>query len=91
MTRAPFHPFAMGYTADPRPYFAEFHANGQLFEHAEFGAWFAHDYDAVRSFCDHPQMTRRPGAIPSLDPGGITWDPTNILLREITSMPIHVR
>jgi cytochrome P450 len=69
MPLAPFHPFAMEYTADPRPYFAEFHASGQLFEHAEFGAWFAHEYDAVRSFCDHPQMSRRPGAIPSFEAG----------------------
>ena len=69
MTLAPFHPFAMEYTADPRPYFAEFHERDELFEHAEFGAWFAHDYDAVRTFCDHPRMTRRPGAIPSFEAG----------------------
>jgi len=69
MTRVPFHPFAMEYTADPRPYFAEFHESGELFEHSEFGAWFAHDYDSVRTFCDHPRMSRRPGAIPSFEAG----------------------
>jgi cytochrome P450 len=59
-TLPPFHPFSLDYTANPKPYFARFHAEGGVFEHEEFGAWFAHDYDAVRAFCDHPQMSRRP-------------------------------
>jgi len=67
MTLPPFHPFSLEYTANPKPYFAKFHADDQLFEHEEFGAWFAHDYDAVRAFCDHPQMSRRPRI--SSDPG----------------------
>ena len=60
MTLPPFHPFSLEYTANPKPYFAQFHADGRLFEHEEFGAWFAHDYESVRAFCDHPQMSRRP-------------------------------
>lgn len=60
MSLPPFHPFSLDYTANPKPYFAKFHADGRLIEHEEFGAWFAHDYDAVRAFCDHPQMSRRP-------------------------------
>ncbi|MBJ18511.1 MAG: cytochrome P450 [bacterium] len=60
MTLPPFHPFSLEYTANPKPYFAQFHAEGRLVEHEEFGAWFAHDYDAVRALCDHPQMSRRP-------------------------------
>lgn len=60
MTLTPFHPFSLEYTANPKPYFARFHADGRLFRHEEFGAWFAHDYEAVRAFCDHPQMSRRP-------------------------------
>ena len=60
MTLPPFHPFSLEYTANPKPYFARFHADGRLFEHEEFGAWFAHDYESVRAFCDHPQMSRRP-------------------------------
>ena len=60
MTLPPFHPFSIEYTANPKPYFARFHADGRLFEHEEFGAWFAHDYESVRAFCDHPQMSRRP-------------------------------
>ena len=64
MTLPPFHPFSLDYTANPKPYFARFHAEGGVFEHEEFGAWFAHDYDAVRAFCDHPQMSRRP-SLPS--------------------------
>ena len=60
MALPPFHPFSLEYTANPKPYFEEFHASGKLLEHEEFGAWFAHDYEAVRAFCDHPQMSRRP-------------------------------
>jgi cytochrome P450 len=60
MTLPPFHPFSLDYTANPKPYFAQFHADGRLLEHEEFGAWFAHDYESVRAFCDHPQMSRRP-------------------------------
>ncbi|MCR9095095.1 MAG: cytochrome P450 [bacterium] len=60
MTLPPFHPFSLEYTANPKPYFAHFHADGRLFEHEAFGAWFAHDYESVRAFCDHPQMSRRP-------------------------------
>jgi cytochrome P450 len=69
MTSTPFHPFSMEYTADPRPYFDEFHAHRRLVEHEEFGAWFAHDYEAVRAFCDHPRISRRPGSIPSFAEG----------------------
>jgi cytochrome P450 len=69
MTLAPFHPFSLEYTANPQPYFAEFHSHGRLVEHEEFGAWFAHDYETVRAFCDHPQMSRRPRMIPSLAEG----------------------
>ncbi len=60
MTLPPFHPFSLEYTANPRPYFRQFHAEGRLLEHEEFGAWFAHDYESVRAFCDHPLMSRRP-------------------------------
>lgn len=62
MALPPFHPFSLEYTANPKPYFAEFHASGELFHHEEFGAWFAHDYESVRAFADHPQMSRRPTA-----------------------------
>ncbi|MFK7894639.1 MAG: cytochrome P450 [Myxococcota bacterium] len=60
MSLPPFHPFSLEYTSNPKPYFEQFHADGRLFEHKEFGAWFAHDYESVRAFCDHPQMSRRP-------------------------------
>lgn len=60
MTLPPFHPFSLEYTANPKPYFKQFHADGKLLELEEFGAWFAHDYESVRAFCDHPQMSRRP-------------------------------
>lgn len=60
MALPPFHPFSLEYTANPKPYFEQFHADGKLLEHEEFGAWFAHDHEAVRAFCDHPQMSRRP-------------------------------
>lgn len=69
MSLVPFHPFSMEYTADPRPYFKMFHAQGGLFHHEEFGAYAAHDYETVRAFCDHPQLTRRPGSIPSFEEG----------------------
>ena len=67
MTLPAFHPFSLDYTANPKPYFAQFHADGRLLEHEEFGAWFAHDYESVRAFCDHPQMSRRPRVEPGPD------------------------
>ena len=69
MSLVPFHPFSMEYTSDPRPYFDRFHAQAPLHHHEEFGAWFAHDYETVRAFCDHPQTTRRLGQIPSFEAG----------------------
>ena len=60
MSLPPFHPFSLEYTANPKPYFAKFHDYGRVVHYEEFGAWFAHDYESVRAFCDHPQMSRRP-------------------------------
>ncbi len=77
MTLPPFHPFSLEYTANPKPYFAQFHKDGRLYEHEEFGAWFAHDYESVRAFCDHPQMSRRPtvdaGLEKDLEAGQARW------------------
>jgi cytochrome P450 len=69
MTLAPFHPFSMEYTADPRPYFEKFHADRRLLEHEETGTWVAHDYETVRSFCDHPKLSRRPRQLAGFEEG----------------------
>lgn len=60
MTLPPFHPFSLDYTADPRPFFAEFHRHGRLVFVPEMNAVAVHAYDAVRAFCDHPQLSRNP-------------------------------
>ena len=60
MSLAPFHPFSLEYTADPRPWFAEFHRDNRLVFVPEMRAVAVHGYDAVRAFCDHPQMSRNP-------------------------------
>jgi cytochrome P450 len=69
MTSAPFHPFSLEYTADPRPIFEAAHRDRALTHHEEFGAWFAHGYEEVRAFCDHPRMARRLGTIPAYAEG----------------------
>ncbi|MAG31338.1 MAG: hypothetical protein CL908_10675 [Deltaproteobacteria bacterium] len=58
MSLPPFHPFALEYTADPKPYFAEFHRDNRLVEVPDLSAFAVHGYEAVRAFCDHPQANR---------------------------------
>ncbi|MEZ4354382.1 MAG: cytochrome P450 [Myxococcota bacterium] len=60
MSLPPFHPFSLDYTADPRPWFREAHRDNRILEVPELGAVAVHGYEAVRSFCDHPQMSRNP-------------------------------
>ena len=68
MTLAPFHPFSLDYTADPKPSFAEFHRDNRLVFVPELKAVAVHGYDAVRAFCDHPQMSRNPADAGLVDP-----------------------
>ena len=60
MTLTPFHPVSLEYTANPRPWFAEFHRDNRLVFIEDFGAVAVHGYEAVRAFCDHPQLSRNP-------------------------------
>ena len=68
MTLAPFHPFSLEYTATPKPYFAEFHRDNRLVFVPEMNAVAVHGYEAVRSFCDHPRMSRNPADAGLVDP-----------------------
>lgn len=68
MTLAPFHPFSLEYTANPRAYFAGFHRDNRLVFIPEMNAVAVHGYDAVRAFCDHPQMSRNPADAGMDDP-----------------------
>ncbi len=68
MTLAAFHPFSLDYTASPKPYFAEFHRDNRLVFVPEMNAVAVHGYDAVRAFCDHPQMSRNPADAGLVDP-----------------------
>jgi len=68
MTLPPFHPFSLDYTANPKPYFAEFHRDNRLVFVPEMNAVAVHGYDAVRAFCDHPQMSRNPADAGLVDP-----------------------
>ena len=67
MSLAPFHPFALDYTADPRPYFAEFHKTNELVFVEDINAVAVHGYDAVRAFCDHPSLARNPAQAKTYD------------------------
>ena len=60
MTLPPFHPFSLEYTANPKAYFADFHRDNRLVFIPDMNAVAVHGYDAVRAFCDHPQMSRNP-------------------------------
>lgn len=68
MSLPPFHPFSPEYTANPRPYFAELHRHGRFVFVPEMNAVAVHAYDAVRAFCDHPQMSRNPADAGIEDP-----------------------
>ncbi len=52
------HPFSLEYTSNPRSTFAEVHEDNRFLHIEDLGAVAVHGYDAVRAFCDHPQMTR---------------------------------
>ncbi len=67
MSLPPFHPFALDYTADPRPYFAEFHKTNELVFIEDMNAVAVHGYDAVRAFCDHPSLSRNPAQAMTYD------------------------
>jgi cytochrome P450 len=54
------HPFSPEYTADPRPVFARAHADDRFLPLEDMNAVAVHGYEAVRAFCDHPQMSRNP-------------------------------
>lgn len=57
------HPFSLAYTADPRPVFARAHASEAtegFIRVDDLNAVLVHGYEAVRSFCDHPLMSRNP-------------------------------
>lgn len=60
MTLPDHHPFSLEYTANPRPVFARAHADDRFIDLPEMNAVLVHGYDAVRSFCDHPLMSRNP-------------------------------
>ena len=60
MTLPDHHPFSLAYTANPRPVFARAHADDRFIDLPEMNAVLVHGYDAVRSFCDHPLMSRNP-------------------------------
>ena len=68
MSLPPFHPFALEYTADPRPYFTEFHKTNKLVFIEDMNAVAVHGYDAVRAFCDHPSLSRNPAQAMTFDP-----------------------
>jgi cytochrome P450 len=68
MTLPPFHPFSLDYTANPKPYFSEFHRDNRLVFVPEMNAVAVHGYDAVRAFCDHPRMSRNPADAGLVDP-----------------------
>lgn len=61
MSLPPHHPFSLAYTADPRPVFREVHRDGRFLPIEDMNAVAVHGYEAVRSFCDHPAMSRNPG------------------------------
>jgi len=58
MSLSPQHPFSLEYTSDPRSTFADVHKDNRFLKFEDLNAVAVHGYDAVRSFCDHPQMTR---------------------------------
>lgn len=58
MSLPPHHPFSLEYTSDPQSTFREVHEDNRFLTFEDLGAVAVHGYDAVRSFCDHPQMTR---------------------------------
>lgn len=68
MSLPPFHPFSLDYTANPKPYFRELHRDNRLVFVPEMRAVAVHGYDAVRAFCDHPQMSRNPADAGLSDP-----------------------
>lgn len=65
------HPFSLEYTADPRPVFADLHRDNRFLPIEDLGAVAIHGYDAVRAFCDHPQMTRNPAEAGLGDPAAM--------------------
>jgi cytochrome P450 len=54
------HPFSLEYTADPRPTFARAHADDRFIAIEDMNAICVHAYEAVRTFCDHPLLSRNP-------------------------------
>jgi cytochrome P450 len=62
-------PFSLGYTAHPQPLFAALQRDGRLLQHEALGSWFAHGYDAVKAFCNHPQMGARMDLVPGFTEG----------------------
>jgi cytochrome P450 len=60
MSLPSYHPFSLEYTADPRPTFADVHRDNRFLHIEEMNAICVHGYEAVRAFCDHPQLSRNP-------------------------------
>jgi cytochrome P450 PksS len=54
-----FNPISLDYTANPKPYFAEYHRERPLFHDETFNTWVAHGYEEVRGFLGHPDMGTR--------------------------------
>ena len=54
------HPFSLEYTSNPHRTFKEVHEDNRFIPIEDMGAVCVHGYEAVRAFCDHPQMTRNP-------------------------------
>ncbi len=69
MVAPDFDPFSLEYTADPRPFFAEFQRERPLFFHEPLGSWFAHGYDEVKAFLTHPAMGTRIDLVPGYAEG----------------------
>lgn len=69
MSQLEIDPFSLEYTARPHPIFAALQRDGRLLRNEALGSWFAHGYDEVKAFCNHPQMGARMDLVPGFSEG----------------------
>ena len=69
MKLSEFDPFAVEYTAKPKPFFAECHRSAPLFRHDALGTWFAHGHEEVKTFLTHPDVDFNSDLIPGYTEG----------------------
>lgn len=67
MTLPEFDPFSVDYTANPKPYFAEFYRDRRVFHHPGLSAWFVHGYDEVKQILSDPEIGFNTSLIPGYD------------------------